>query len=158
MFFFDLMQNFSMNAKTDSGNFPPDHRNKEKESVIVNWLTCATLEGVNAKVIEVEATFTKGLPGFAVVGLASNDIQEAKERVKSALLTNGFVFPPLKITVNLSPSDLKKSGTHFDLSLALLIALHKHTISEEGLFVFGELGLDGKIEIKFYAVSPGIVA
>lgn len=146
MFFFDLMQNFSMNAKTDSGNFPPDHINKEKEAAVVNWLTCATLEGVNAKVIEVEATFTKGLPGFAVVGLASNDIQEAKERVKSALLTNGFVFPPLKITVNLSPSDLKKSGTHFDLSLALLIALHKHTISEEGLFVFGELGLDGKVK------------
>lgn len=135
-----------MNAKTDSGNFPQENKNKEKQSAIVNRLTCATLEGVNAKTIEVEATFTKGLPGFTVVGLASNDIQEAKERVKSALLTNGFVFPPLKITVNLSPSDLKKSGTHFDLSLALLIALHKHTIDEEGLFVFGELGLDGKVK------------
>ncbi|MDQ1325525.1 MAG: magnesium chelatase family protein [Campylobacterota bacterium] len=135
-----------MNAKTDSGNFPPENKKKENQSAIVNRLTCATLEGVNAKVIEVEATFTKGLPGFAVVGLASNDIQEAKERVKSALLTNGFIFPPLKITVNLSPSDLKKSGTHFDLSLALLIALHKHTIDEEGLFVFGELGLDGKVK------------
>jgi magnesium chelatase family protein len=113
---------------------------------IVNSLTSATLEGANAKVIEVEATLTKGLPGFSVVGLASNDIQEAKERTKSALLTNNFVFPPLKVTVNLSPSDIKKSGTHFDLSIALLIALYKTAIEEENLFVFGELGLDGKVK------------
>lgn len=138
----------SMNATIDSGT-PPKRQPikvKPKSDTIVNRLTCATLEGVNAKVIEVEATFTKGLPGFTVVGLAGSDIQEAKERTKSALLTNEFVFPPLKITVNLSPSDLKKSGTHFDLSLALLIALHKTVIDEEGLFVFGELGLDGKIK------------
>ena len=93
-----------------------------------------------------EATFTKGLPGFAVVGLASSDIQEAKERTKSALLTNNFVFPPLKITVNLSPSDLKKSGTYLDLAMALLIAMHKIVVEEEGRFVFGELGLDGKVK------------
>ena len=92
---------------------------KPKEDAILNKLTCATLEGANAKVIDVEATFTKGLPGFTVVGLASSDIQESKDRVKSALLTNEFHFPPLKITINLGPSDLKKSGTHFDLSLAL---------------------------------------
>ncbi|RUM70181.1 MAG: ATP-binding protein, partial [Sulfurovum sp.] len=88
----------------------------------------------------------KGLPGFTVVGLASSDIQEAKERVKSALLVNGFVFPPLKITVNLSPSDIKKNGTHFDLSLALLVALNKKRFEEEGLFIFGELGLDGRVK------------
>ncbi len=113
---------------------------------IVNRMLCATLEGVQAKVIEVEATFTKGLPGFAVVGLASNDIQESRERVKSALLTNDFIFPPLKITINLSPSDLKKSGTHLDLPIALLIALNKEPVNEEGLFVFGELGLDGRVK------------
>ncbi len=120
---------------------------REKKETIVNRLTCATLEGVNARVIEVEATFTKGLPGFSVVGLASSDIQEAKERVKSALLVNDFIFPPLKITVNLSPTDLaNKRGSHFDLPLALLVALNKRDIEEEGLFVFGELGLDGRIK------------
>ena len=137
-----------MNAKTDSG-IPPNKQQidvKQKKESIVNRLTCATLEGVNAQVIEVEATFTKGLPGFAVVGLASSDIQEAKERTKSALLTNDFIFPPLKITINLSPSDLKKSGTHLDLAMALLIAMHKTVVEEEGLFVFGELGLDGKVK------------
>ena len=144
------MSHYRMNAHADSGTPPkmktPKVKQKAKETVIVNSLACATLEGVNAKVIEVEATFTKGLPGFAVVGLASSDIQEAKERTKSALLTNDFVFPPLKITVNLSPSDIKKNGTHMDLSIALLIALHKVNIEEEGLFVFGELGLDGKVK------------
>ncbi|HHD82198.1 MAG TPA: ATP-binding protein, partial [Campylobacterales bacterium] len=130
-----------MSQNNHSGNLP-----QESKKTIVNHLTCATLEGLSAKIIEVEATFTKGLPGFAVVGLASSDIQEAKERVKAALLTNNFTFPPLKITVNLSPSGIKKSGTHFDLSIALLNALHKEKIEEEGLFVFGELGLDGKVK------------
>ncbi len=136
-----------MNAKIDSARAPKTKvKVKAKQESIVNTLTCATLEGVNAKVIEIEATFTKGLPGFAVVGLASSDIQEAKERTKSALLTNHFVFPPLKITINLSPSDLKKSGTHLDLAMAVLIGMNKSAINEEGLFVFGELGLDGKVK------------
>ena len=135
--------NAPMNAKVDSGIIPPE---ETKQEAIVNRLLCATLEGVQAKVIDVEATFTKGLPGFTVVGLASSDIQEAKERVKSALLTNDFTFPPLKITVNLSPSDIRKNGTHFDLPIALLIALNKASFDEEGLFVFGELGLDGRVK------------
>jgi len=138
-----------MNAKIDSGTPPKQQtkvKQKPKKEAIVNRLSCATLEGVNAQVIEVEATFTKGLPGFAVVGLASTDIQEAKERVKSALLTNEFIFPPLKITIGLSPSEIKKNGSHFDLSLALLIALNKKSFEEEGLFVFGELGLDGRVK------------
>ena len=132
-----------MSKNNHSGNLPPKV-NKKKS--IVNHLSCATLNGLSAQSIEVEATFTKGLPGFSVVGLASSDIQEARERVKSALLTNEFTFPPLKITINLSPSDLKKSGTHFDLSIALLNALHEEKIEEENIFVFGELGLDGKVK------------
>ena len=138
-----------MSENNHSGNLPPKvttSKTTVKKKAIVNHLTCATLDGLSAKIIEVEATFTKGLPGFSVVGLASSDIQEAKERVKSALLTNDFIFPPLKITVNLSPSDLKKSGTHFDLSMALLNALHKESIEEKELFVFGELGLDGRVK------------
>ena len=151
--FLKLCHTTSMNAKIDSGTPPSQQtqvkkkvKQKPKKDAIVNRLSCATLEGVNAQVVEVEATFTKGLPGFAVVGLASTDIQEAKERVKSALLTNAFVFPPLKITIGLSPSEIKKNGSQFDLSLALLIALNKKSFDEEGLFVFGELGLDGRVK------------
>ena len=118
----------------------------ESKAKTINTLLCATLDGVSAKTIIVEAAFTKGLPGFSVVGLASSDIQESKERVKSALLTNEFVFPPLKITINLSPSDIKKSGTHFDLPIALLIAMNKLDILDKELYVFGELGLDGRVK------------
>jgi len=137
-----------MNAKVDSGRPPKTAKvkTKPKEKPIVNALVCATLDGVNARVIEVEATFTKGLPGFSIVGLASSDIQEAKERVKSALLVNDFVFPPLKITIGLSPSELRKSGSHLDLPIALLVAMNKKAFEYEGLFVFGELGLDGRVK------------
>ncbi len=123
-----------------------EERGDEKRTPIVNRLTCATLEGAEARVIEVEATFTKGLPGFVIVGLASSDIQESKERTKAALLTNGFVFPPLKISVNLFPTSIKKSGSHLDLPIALLIALNAVALDEPDLFVFGELGLDGRVK------------
>lgn len=106
----------------------------------------ATLDGLDAKEVEVETTFTKGLPAFSIVGLASSAIQEAKERVKSALLMNDYKFPPLKITVNLSPSDIIKNGTHFDLPIALSIALQEENVSFEEFVIFGELGLDGKLK------------
>jgi len=112
----------------------------------VKHLLSATLDGLDAKPVDVEATFTKGLPAFGIVGLGSTSIQESKERVKSALLTNGFSFPPLKITVNLSPSDLQKSGSHIDLAIALVIALQNEEIDPGDLYVFGELGLDGTLK------------
>lgn len=107
---------------------------------------CATYEGLDAKVVEVESTLTKGLPSFSIVGMASTSINEAKERVKSALLSNNFTFPPKRITINLAPSDLKKEGSQFDLSIALLIALDdiKEDFSE--WFIFGELGLNGDVK------------
>ena len=73
-----------MTTDNYSGKLPPK-LDKPKDKIIVNRLFSATLEGLSAKPIEVEATFNKGLPGFAVVGLVSSDIQEAKERVKSSL-------------------------------------------------------------------------
>jgi len=107
---------------------------------------CATYEGLEAKVVRVESTLTKGLPSFSVVGMASTAITEAKERVKSALLSNDFSFPPKRITINLAPSDLKKEGSQFDLSIALLIALDHIQDDLSSWFVFGELGLDGVVK------------
>lgn len=107
----------------------------------------ATLLGHDSHVVTVETTFTRGLPSFSIVGLASSAIQESKERVKSALLSNNFTFPPLRITLNLSPSDLHKDGTQFDLSIALLIALYdEKTIKLDKWAIFGELGLDGTVK------------
>ncbi len=109
-------------------------------------IKCATLNETEAKEVDVEITFTKGLPSFTIVGLASSSINESKDRVKSALLTNEFKFPPKKITVNLSPSEIKKSGTHFDLSIALLISLYESKVSFDSFHVFGELALNGEIK------------
>ena len=109
-------------------------------------IKCATYEGLDAKVVDVESTLTKGLPSFSIVGMVSTAISEAKERVKSALLSNEFSFPPKRITLNLSPSDIRKEGSQFDLSIALLIALDKLEDDLSQWFVFGELGLDGSVK------------
>lgn len=107
----------------------------------------ASLESHFASNINVEATFTKGLPSFTIVGMVSTSINESKDRVKSALLTNDFKFPPLKITVNLSPSEIKKKGSHFDLAIALLICFYNDKkIVFSDFHIFGELGLDGSIK------------
>ncbi|MGG7048401.1 MULTISPECIES: YifB family Mg chelatase-like AAA ATPase [unclassified Campylobacter] len=107
-------------------------------------LKCATyLDGLH--IVDVESTFSRGLPGFSIVGLAGSSIKESSERVKSALLALNFSFPAQKITINLSPSDIPKNGSHFDLAIALLIALERKE-SLEKIFVFGELGLDGSIK------------
>jgi magnesium chelatase family protein len=107
----------------------------------------ASLDTIDAISIDVESTFTKGLPTFTIVGMISTSISESKDRVKSALLTNGFKFPPLKITVNLSPSEINKKGTHFDLAIALQIALYEEkNIDFEDIYFFGELALDGNIK------------
>ena len=107
---------------------------------------CATYEGVDAKVVDVESTLTKGLPSFSIVGMASTAITESKERVKSALLSNDFSFPPKRITFLLAPSELAKSGSQFDLSMAVLILLNECDADLNGWFVFGELGLDGSVK------------
>ncbi len=109
-------------------------------------LGCATLEANTAHVVEVESAFVRALPGFSIVGLPSQAIQESKDRIKSALLGVGFAFPAQKITINLSPSDLRKEGSHFDLGVALLIALQKEPVEFHDFFVFGELGLDGVVK------------
>jgi len=112
----------------------------------VKSLNCATYEGVDAKVVNVESTLTKGLPSFSIVGMASTAITESKERVKSALLSNDFSFPPKRITFSLAPSELSKSGSQFDLSMAVLILLKSEENDFKDWFVFGELGLDGAVK------------
>lgn len=106
----------------------------------------ASFEGIHAKTVAVEASFCKGLPSFSIVGLGNTSIQESKERIKSALYANDYTFPPMRVIINLSPSDLKKEGTHFDLCGALLIALQNRDADFKDFFIFGELGLDGEVK------------
>ncbi|PAF43823.1 YifB family Mg chelatase-like AAA ATPase [Helicobacter sp. 11S03491-1] len=112
---------------------------------MVNKIFCATKFGTAAKIVEVQATFNRALPAFIISGLANHAIQEAKQRVQAALQNNHFSIPPLKIVVNLSPSDLPKNGSHFDLPIAILVSLQKENIPSGEWFAFGELGLDGHI-------------
>ncbi len=112
----------------------------------VKHANCATLSFNKALHVSVESTFVRALPGFSIVGMADQSIQESRERIKSALASVDFQFPSQKITINLSPSDLKKEGSHFDLVIALLIALQKERVTCSDFFIFGELGLDGKLK------------
>jgi len=109
----------------------------------------AELEGIDAKLIEVETDINVGLHSFNIVGLADKALNEAKERVNSALKNSG-VKPPnkenRKITINLAPADVKKAGSQYDLALALgyLLATKQIKQFETGDKIFiGELSLEG---------------
>ena len=123
----------------------------------VKHTRCATWHANKSFEVDVESTFVRALPGFSIVGMADQAIQESRERIKSALSSIHFQFPAQKITINLSPSDLKKEGSHFDLAIALLIALQKERTTCEDFFIFGELGLDGKVK-KTNTIFPIILS
>ena len=108
----------------------------------------ATLVGVNCIPVQVEADVRNGLPGFSMVGYLSSRVREAQERVSTALKNSGFSFPAKHITVNLSPADVKKDGTGFDLPIAavLLSALgYLDFACLENVCMAGELSLSGEI-------------
>ena len=104
--------------------------------------------GLKAIDIEVEVNVAdKGFPGFGVVGLANKAVEEAKERVKTALINSDIEFPNQKITVNLAPADLPKEGSCYDLPMAVGIigAMNLLKIPEEKSYFYGELSLDGSL-------------
>src|SRR4030043_481311 len=107
-----------------------------------------TLIGINAIRVSVEVHLSRGLPEFIIVGLPGKAVNESRQRVRSAVLKSGFDFPVKKIIVNLSPADIKKDGSFYDLPIALSILAAsgqiKCDISGGSCFV-GELSLDGKI-------------
>ncbi|WP_305862399.1 YifB family Mg chelatase-like AAA ATPase [Helicobacter cholecystus] len=114
---------------------------------MINTIFCATRYRNGAKIVAVEGGFHRGLPSFNISGLANHSIQEAKHRVQSALQSAQIPLPPMRFILNLSPADLPKSGSHFDLPIALLGALQKERLEEEW-FAFGELGLDGVLKYQ----------
>ena len=108
----------------------------------------AAIFGIDAYDVCVEIDVAQGLPHWTIVGLPAGEVKESRERVSAALANSGFTLPPRRITVSLSPGDLRKVGTGFDLPIAvgLLVAtgaLAPETV--EGLTFIGELGLDGEI-------------
>jgi magnesium chelatase family protein len=111
--------------------------------------------GLEARAVEVQVQLAPGLPAFIVVGLPDKAVAESRERVRAALAAIGLATPPKRITVNLSPADLPKEGSHFDLPIALALLGAMGVIDAETLSDYvavGELGLDGRI-----APAPGVL-
>ena len=86
---------------------------------MLSIVNSSNLMGIESFLIKVEVDITNGIPCFNVVGLASTEIKEARERVKSALINSGYKFPNSRIVVNLSPADMKKEGSYFDLPISI---------------------------------------
>lgn len=104
--------------------------------------------GFDGRIIEVESDATKGLPSLQIVGMGSKAIDEAKERVKSAIVNSLLDYPARRITINLAPAELSKDGTHYDLPIALAILISSGQLRQEevaGSMFAGELALDGSL-------------
>jgi magnesium chelatase family protein len=105
-------------------------------------------EGVEARLVEVQCALAQGMPNFAIVGLPDKAVSEARERVRAALAALSIALPSKKITVNLSPADLPKEGSHFDLPIALALLAAIEILPREDLescVALGELALDGRL-------------
>ena len=108
----------------------------------------AALVGLDARPVVVEAALGNGLPGLTVVGLPDAAVRESRERIRSALRQIGLPLPGRNLVVNLAPADLPKSGTGFDLAVALAILAANGDVPAAGLdgvLLAGELALDGEI-------------
>ena len=104
--------------------------------------------GFLGKLVEVEGDKNRGLPAFNIVGMANKTINEAKERVRSAIVNSGFSFPDRKVTINLAPADLSKDGSYLDLPIALSVLMLSGQLIKpdtEGKIFVGELSLSGEL-------------
>ncbi len=119
----------------------------------------ATLYGLDGRSIRVEVDVAPGLPGFTLVGLGDTAIQEARERVRGAIRNAGFVFPPRRLTVNLAPAELRKTGASLDLAIAIGILLGSEQVraGPDAVALLGELGLDGEVR-PVPGILPMVVA
>jgi len=104
--------------------------------------------GTDAPPVTIEVFLSGGLPVFSVVGMAETAVRESKDRVRSAIISSGFDFPQGRITVNLGPADMRKTGGRFDLAIALGILAASNLIpvvALEDIEFFGELALNGDL-------------
>lgn len=125
-------------------------------------LCCASLRGLDAEAVDVEVDLSRGLPSWSLVGLPEGAVREARDRIRSAVVNSGFEFPLRRITVNLSPADRRKDGSHFDLAIAIALLKASGQLFEQPMlplladnrskastqdtpFLIGELALDGRL-------------
>jgi magnesium chelatase family protein len=110
--------------------------------------------GLVGVAVEIECDLTNGLPGITVVGLGAKAVDEAKERIKSALTNSGLKLPRKRITLNLSPADLPKDGSSYDLPMAVAVLKASQQVDLDlmSLSFVGELALDGRVH-----PVPGVI-
>ncbi len=117
-------------------------------------------EGIEARMVEVQCAITAGLPSFAIVGLPDKAVSEARERVRAAMTAMSIALPSKRITINLSPADVLKVGSHFDLPIALALLAALEIIPSEDVentVALGELSLDGSL-IQVIGALPAAMA
>ena len=118
------------------------------------------LIGVHGQVVEVEADISNGLVGMILVGLPDTALREARDRIRAAIVNSGEEWPQRKITVGLSPASLPKRGSWFDLAIAIGVLAAAGSVPRpavEGVMLFGELGLDGRLR-PVRGVLPAVAA
>lgn len=127
---------------------------------MVAFVSTVAFEGIEARPVDVQVQLTPGLAAFIVVGLPDKAVNEAKERVRAALVASGLALPPKRIIVNLAPADLPKEGSHYDLPIALALMAAIGAVPHDALAghtVLGELSLDGSIT-RVAGVLPSAIA
>ena len=105
-------------------------------------------QGVEAREVEVQCAVSPGMPAFSVVGLPDKAVSEARDRVRTAFASMSIALPSKRVTINLSPADLPKEGSHFDLPIALALLAALEIVPKdaaEAVVALGELSLDGSI-------------
>ncbi|MEK7722377.1 MAG: magnesium chelatase domain-containing protein, partial [Elusimicrobiota bacterium] len=118
---------------------------------MLSRLNTLCLKGIDGREISAEVYIASGLPAYSVVGLPDAAVKEAKDRVVAAVRNSGFDFPSKRITVNLAPAEIRKTGTHFDLPIALGVIVASGQLGKkpparlEDAFFIGELALDGAL-------------
>ena len=118
-------------------------------------------EGIEPQLVEIECAISPGLPAFSIIGLPDKAVSEARDRIRSALGALSIALPSRRITINLSPADMPKEGSHLDLpiALALLAALNIITNEDsEGALAIGELSLDGRLQPVVGALPAALKA
>lgn len=127
---------------------------------MLSVINSSNLIGIESHLIKVEVDIANGLPCFNIVGLASTEVKESRDRVKSAIINSEYNFPNSRIVVNLSPADMKKEGSFFDLPIAIGILRklikRNQTYLDESLFI-GELSLDGNVR-KVKGILPIVIS
>ncbi len=118
-------------------------------------------EGIEARLVEVQCAISPGIPAFSIVGLPDKAVSEARERVRSALGAMAIALPSKRITVNLSPADLPKEGSHFDLPIALALLAALDIVPKDDAaqtVALGELSLDGSLVPVIGALPAAMAA